>query len=316
MPDTLYYREAVLGDNPVGFWPLNGNGNEIYGRYNGTTTGGVSFNTATTVRSRNGDTGATFDGVNGSKIVTANFANYPFGLGGCSFEFWANWTDVTGNLEYLFDTIGGGANNPGFQAQIVSGRPTLAFGGTGTKTSIQTTLTTYNNGNWHHFVAVLQRTGGTTDNVLVYCDNVLDANSGATASVFNITSTLQLTIGTYNNGTTPNNYIGKLQYLAVYNYSLSAKQVANHYACPYDIVPFGTYTPIVNPNAAIAPARQQFYTGRQPEDVGLAVSNGRYDVTQDTITNVIYIDGDLETSDNDSEDAEGDDDNDEDGDGE
>lgn len=313
MPDTLYYREAVLGDNPIAFWPLNGNANEVAGRYNGTTTGGVTFNTATTVRSRNGDTGATFDGATGSKIVTTNFANYPFGNGGISFEFWANWTDVTGTQEYLFDNLGGGSVLPGFQALIISGRPTFAFGGSITKHADTSTLTTYNNGNWHHFAHVLIRAGA-NDVSIMYIDGAVDPVTPATFStVGNLTSTLQLTIGTYNAGSAPNSYIGKMMYLAVYNYSLSAKQVANHYTCPYDIVPVGSYIPVANPNAAIAPARQQFYTGRQPEDVGLAVSNGRYDVVQDTLTNVIYIDGDLETSDNDSEDAEGDDDNDEDG---
>jgi concanavalin A-like lectin/glucanase superfamily protein len=229
--DSEGYAQAVLSDGAVGYWRLNSNATDSASTpHNGTVTGGVTF--GQTGPLADGSTAALFDGSTGY-VETADNAAWHFGTGTMSVECWFKTSDGT-NYEQLIDTKTAGTNTAGFNVQVNNGVPgKVDFRIANGSAQIScVTPQTFTDGSWHHLVGTLTR--GTPNQLAVYIDGVLKATQNTPADGWNITPTLPLDFGRYNglaSGTLGDGHLaGSLKDIALYNYALSARQIANHYA--------------------------------------------------------------------------------------
>jgi len=218
------YREVVLADRPVGYWRLDetsgtvahdSSGNDN----NGTITGGVTLGVPGALASA--DTAMAFDGagkiatpatmqsrsfsaecwVNVDPSVPSN--NYPRFLGTAAFEGLSGW---------YIGSNGNGVN--GYYIAVESGvtSPYWYQANSGDETA----------GVYHHVVGTYDYA---SNNLSLYVDGALTAHM-APASVAAISSTA-LVLGAHPGG---DNLTGSLDEVAIYDYALTAAQVAAHYA--------------------------------------------------------------------------------------
>jgi hypothetical protein len=227
LDDLEGYAQAVLSDAPTGYWRLNGNGNDAAASpHNATVVGGVTFGQASPLS--DGSTAALFDGSTGYASV-ANGAYQAFGTGPMSAECWFK-VSANALAYYAVDNKNGSSTGlTGFSLLLSAGQPSLRIGIAGApgQTSFVQSATSYADGQWHHMVGVLTR--GATDVLTLYVDGVLNATANVAAAGWNLTPSVPLWIARRNDGVGAF-FAGVIQEIAIYNYALSAQQIANHYA--------------------------------------------------------------------------------------
>lgn len=217
------YRKLVLADTPVAYWRLGETSgttaNDISGNgRHGTYQGGVTLGQPGALVG-DGDAAAWFDGVDDAVSVSNNTAFNFTATQDFSVECWlrGTWTQHgtliekwSGDGSYPFavrvsDTglVGcvryDGTNNPGVSSPFA-----------------------LNDNQWHHLV-FLKR----LSNLLLYIDGQQVATTTDTTTG-DTTNTSNLYFGKRGNNVVF--YTGLLDEVAIYNYALSAEQVAAHYA--------------------------------------------------------------------------------------
>jgi hypothetical protein len=264
-PPTYPYAQGVLGDHPIAFWRLNepdnglndGNlsvlANDYVGGHDGAYTnvildaGGYNpaldpatsaefgvFATSFSAMTENDNTG---NGVANLDFTQPNGSNAEF-----SVEAWVNGpvTEGTnsgivtigtwGNEQFTLDTGGAPANYY---------RLSLRDSGNNIHNAVSSLLP---DGNWHHLVGVCDEA---STNVYIYVDGALAGTSGNDIPPGSglRTRLTPLYIGQRPGpgGTPSEQFLGTIADVALYNYPLTASQVAAHYA-------LGTVGTLVNTN--------------------------------------------------------------------
>lgn len=210
-PARAPYRDQVIADGATGYWRLgeasgtvaadnSGHGNT------GTISGGVTV--AQPGALADGDTAALLDGASGK--VTA--PSLPMSAT-CSVEVWVKTTSTSGSW---FSNRGSGPT---------AGRVYIGLSGATAFVFTDDTTTSFlssraiNDGLWHH---VVWTNDGTTSKF--YIDGALDATQAQTHAA-HVASVLSFGWDNPNN----NWLTGSLDEIALYDYVLTAAQVANHY---------------------------------------------------------------------------------------
>jgi hypothetical protein len=224
------YSSVIIADTPLAYWrlgeasttPIAADSSGGATSYNGFYTRGVTSGVTGAITG-DPDTAASFDGAS-AFVVVPNGSNGPFDLrNGFTLEAWI---------------INNGQSGVGQAGRIVSNRATggYGFGILHTGTPDRVRFTTFGvkdydsdltvvpeDGNWHHVAVVFDSTnaanfyldGKPTDTIM----GPGPANG----------STADLNIGR-NPGTTQEYFNGSIDEVAVYNYELTAAQIAAHYA--------------------------------------------------------------------------------------
>lgn len=252
-PATLYYSIAVKGDGAIGYWRLNGDANDSYGNnpHNGTVNDNITFGAAGPVPDFDGNaTAALFaSSVNGISLLTATTTPI---LNPFSFEAWVYYTDVAPADYHTIVCIRTGATmlvvttarKLQFSILLTSGAQNI----TGTATIALNT--------WTHVAG----TWNGIDTINMYVNGVLDKQTIVTPTTLNTVFATRL-IGQDGNANANRSWAGRLYGVALYNYDLSAQQIATHYSlttpinviAPSAIVTNGGVQPISNPVPVIPP---------------------------------------------------------------
>lgn len=218
-------NQAILGDQPTGFWRLNdaagstSASNEISGGSAGSNSGatfGASGPGAVDTSSS-----AAFNG--SSSEVSLPNSSVPDGSGAFTIESWVKLASTVGNSTNMIvtkDTANGPTNNP-YELRYQNGHfQFLEADGTNFYTATSTISPSL--GAWHQVVATKTATGIVT----LYVDGHLDSTNG-TFPTSVPTNSLSALIGGRNDGT--GFFNGSIANVALYPYALSDLQVGNHY---------------------------------------------------------------------------------------
>ncbi len=243
------YEQAVLADQPVGYWRLGQNANDYSGNgFNGTVSGGVTFGQPGALA---GDTmtSALFDGSSGYiTFPLPDPGSMPNSESAISFEFWVK--PAYPQMQGIFDTdpygeelSGGYRQGPGAYALR---NFNYGYGGFEWNPAAPAVAFAMTPGVWQHVVVVFRG--------MQYIDVFANGRLAASASAQGngVYEWTELVVGRCYFNWTGNNYnwgipgsgtpgsppapgfyyvyfSGYLQELAVYNYALSFDQIANHY---------------------------------------------------------------------------------------
>jgi hypothetical protein len=227
-----YPGNSVLADNPTAYWrlgessgltayDLSGNAN------NGTYTSGVTLGTTSGVLTGDLDTAATLDGSSGYVTLPGSIM-----ASAASVEVWFKTTSSSGQVIMSAQNAAYGSTPTSYSPIIYVGndgklKGQLQFIGIGSSVGSTSAV---NDGNWHQAVIV-----GSTASQTFYLDGVSIGTLGSGASISGQT-VAYLGIGYSNNNwyylaasASWNFFNGAIDEASVYNYPLSATQVANHY---------------------------------------------------------------------------------------
>lgn len=227
------YNGVVLGDSPVGFWPLDEVSgtvcNNLAGAYDLTYRNTPALNqlgpSIKIPRS------VLFDGVNevADGDDSATFTNSS--SGNWSLECWINFTSASTSLTPFMvrSTAASGATVTGAiivnnaTAGVISAQ---AFNAAGSALIQLNSSTGFNNGEWHYVVATATSGGA----FRLFVNNVEVASSSAARNTNS--SQRSITVGANRIGVSSHVqfFPGNIACVAYYSTALSAGQIAAHYA--------------------------------------------------------------------------------------
>jgi YD repeat-containing protein len=189
---------------------------------NGVTLGAASNLTV------DSNTAASFDGVNDNAAASLNLS----ATSKATIEFWLKWTAYANNDDLALEftpnnTINNGAFVINPNSSTSSGRFEVALGRNGSRNSVY--FTRPSAGVWHHYAFVLDTTAAASQQILPYVDGQLvsfvKGSSGTGAGNFaNSTLNFMSRNGSSLFGA------GVLDEVAIYNQTLTATQIAQHFA--------------------------------------------------------------------------------------
>jgi hypothetical protein len=232
---TMTYSQTVLSGNPSFFWPLNDTGSTASDAspngFNGTYTGGTTQNVPGPLT---GSTAASFDGHSGN-VYSQAAVNGPQRF---SIEGWFETTANTGGkIVGLGNSQTGSSSNYDRHIYMMNDGQ-LVFGIWNNATETIETPNSYNDGQWHYFVATY---GGT--NMAFYVDGeLIGTTTSSSAQPYtgywrvggdNLNGWNLDVWGSNSQGTTePYSYYfnGTIADVAIYPTALTAAQVQAHFA--------------------------------------------------------------------------------------
>lgn len=225
------YIAAVLADNPVGFWPLDETSGTVAHDLAGENPG--TYAGTFTLGQEGPDGRPAFSAAGLGRVVVPGSFPAPTATG--SLEIWARHTGVgaTGTFFNRQPQTTALAQVSPFSSHVI-----MNTGGGGVRFGNGTTITGLSNGTvgalpglaWNHAVVTWSASGG----VQMYANGQPDPLSYV--GPFNTAQIADggqpLIIGQATNGADAfsNGIIGRLAYAAVYDYALTAQQIAAHHA--------------------------------------------------------------------------------------
>lgn len=220
LASTNPYQALIMSDSPIDYYrmgELEGTKADDFSgnNYVGAIVGGVTLG-ATGPHPHDANKAMTFNGSTGE--ITATITTLPTGSAAWSLEAWANLSSISGSHINTIVSIGtwNVNNESAFICVDTAGKAQIGtFGGNHSST---TSIAT---GGWHHFVGAYDGA-----NMYLYVDGVLVL--GPVAQTMALTGT-SCAIAS-RPGTIGNQLTGSIDEVAIYNYMLTANQVANHYA--------------------------------------------------------------------------------------
>lgn len=224
------YVETVLDDSPVGFWLLDeASGNAIDSSVNSTS---LTYNNSPTRRVSGPSSQIPFAvGLNGTdqNVRSAQTSVLPTNSAQAwSAEAWFRHTLATVGVRQILclrDLVTVSNPNSTFFLEInrsSAGDVSVLFPQAGTFNNITIIQSgSYNDGNWHHVMA----TAASGSGVSLYIDGTLVGTNSTSRNTTNSARTL--TVGS---NSTIQFFPGDIAACSVYDYQLTATQVAAHYA--------------------------------------------------------------------------------------
>lgn len=225
---TAQVPSYVPTNGLVGYWPFNGNANDLSGsNLNGTVNG----SSLTTDRFNNSNSAYNYNGIN-------NKISLPFqqtGITSYSISAWFK-TSLGGPLIsgrgssnqigitlHIHNISTGGGNN-GKIIYVVDG-PSSSIG--------KITNNTFIDNNWHHIVGVFNGAAGaaSSNQFFIYIDNVLvsQSNTNTGSGFIPINNGTNLLIGSHQTWPSGNFFNGILDDIGIWNRALTTDEISNLY---------------------------------------------------------------------------------------
>ncbi len=299
---TNLYLATVLSNNPVGFWrlnegPDNGEGNDgtIAYDYCGNNNG-VYTNVELDVSGfsmDNTDTAALF-GFNNNVQESVNSCV----LGAVNPDF---STPSGSNAEFTVEAWANSTQNNGLPAPTIVGKGNatvgqeygldaggafpiddyrfLVYSANGDSYAANSTVSTSDTGQWYYLVGVCDEANGLVSlyiNGALVASNAIPPDSG----IFNV-STTPMTIGSREENESGSGYNeqfdGSISDVAIYNYAMSAAQIAANFRASQYVVPPGNLNPT---NIVFGVTNKQLYLSWPADHTGwqLQVQTNRLSV--------------------------------------
>ncbi|MBN1909084.1 MAG: PEP-CTERM sorting domain-containing protein [Pirellulales bacterium] len=217
------YSDAVTMSGPIAWYRMS-DANDATGNHDGTAGAGVSF-TATSPIAGDSTPAALFTSTTPGGIIVPDDPAFNFGaLQDLSIEFWAKCDADLGKKALLNK----GDTHGSFWLRYENSDATHANGSVkflldyDKQAQNVWTTETYQDGQWHHFVATV----GRTDAMRLYIDGQLAGETPILPNNGDVSSTLDLQIGSLG---TSQPYRGYMDEVAIYNSALSSTSIINHY---------------------------------------------------------------------------------------
>jgi RHS repeat-associated protein len=231
------YRTAVLATNPLGYWRLSDpalstTAADSSGNAHAATATAVTFGSAGSALTTDGDKAATFNGT--SSYISLCPASPPPGCAspaigvGNSTTFSAEaWIKGAATVGRYFLTEGSTSTNTPYWGLATDGttgtHAIFTVRDSSSHVATATGTKTISDGNWHHIVGIRNN-----HTVSLYVDGALDATT--TLSTLGSLSVGLMTIGALQRQATVSNYFnGTLDDAAIYGASLTPAQIRDHY---------------------------------------------------------------------------------------
>ncbi|MFT5524696.1 MAG: hypothetical protein ACI9HK_002658, partial [Pirellulaceae bacterium] len=229
------YRDAVLSDQPLGYWPLDDTAQDLAGGHHGTATAGVNFGSSSLLPAD--PQGSSVRTIGSERVTVSGFEKFPAGSAGFSVEYWIT---IQSTPSTFHNIVGDGESGGDFYLMNYLTdsrriRPHYSFANSPVSTDSNTVLQV---GQAYHVVTTWNQSNG---EATIYIDGELDKS--ITVST-NIPSNTDNTI-----------FIGKdnrepggdflLDEVAIYNYALSEERIVAH-AIAGGIDTDISYTPLIN----------------------------------------------------------------------
>ncbi len=231
------YSDAVLSDNPIAYWPMNGNADDVSGNnHNGAVDGGtdsVTFDHPGLVPAESGSGAVSLAGMD--RIIVPGFEK--IGATGYSAEYWVSVTEFPTACcdNFVGDGEAGGdffmmnyLIGPG-QGDTGAVRPHYSFANTPVSLTTQTPNvleldTTF------HVVTTWDATDPNNNNGKIYFNGqlVLEGNVTGNVPAPGDTGDNKIYIGRDDRENRPSNFI--IDEVAFYDYPLTDAQVESHFA--------------------------------------------------------------------------------------
>jgi galactose oxidase len=230
-PPADSYGQAVFGDGPAIYWPLNdANGSTTAADLSGNTdtgiysSAGITYRAPSPVEGASGS-GVTLDGASGQIVASQPITNPTT----YSEETWFKTTTGNGGTLMGFGSSPSGMSDERDRLVWMSNDGQLNFGvynATAEQTEVVQSPQSYNDGNWHYVVA----TQG-PDGINLYVDGQLVGNNpnGVAQSYLGYWRVGAEDVSGWPNSSTSNYFAGTVSDVAFYNSELSAGQVLTHY---------------------------------------------------------------------------------------
>ncbi len=220
------YARGVLNDDPVGYWRLgenSGSAQDWTGYANASVGNQVNRPVAGAI---SGDTNgaARFTGSSSSRVYTTTSTT---GTNRFSLEAWFKTTSTSGGKIIGFGSSSNSNNSGNYDRHVYMGTDgRLTFGVNPNALRVITTPAAYNDGQWHHLVATLGRTG-----MRLYVDGTVRASDPDTVSaqVFNGYWHIGGDAVSGWPGAGSDNFAGDIDDVAVYGRALTASEVTLHH---------------------------------------------------------------------------------------
>jgi len=222
----------------VGYWSFDegtgqtaydasGNGNNgILGASSGSDSGDPRWTISTASAPSNVGGGLLFDGVD-DYVEVPYSDSLDFGAGYVTYECWIKTSQsCSGARVYVSRYQGSGSTSIWLDCVDSSGNGKAYFGvrdSDGVLVGSGNSVTTINDGAWHHLVGV--KSG---NNVYIYVDGVLE-NSGSGSFTGNFNFTVGIAIGAHILYDPDYFAIGTIDEVRIYNRALSAEEIRYHY---------------------------------------------------------------------------------------
>ena len=203
----------------IGWWPGDGNANDVIGNNNGVLNGGVTFTS--------GKVGQAFnlDGYSGF-ISTANQTFSPQSF---TLEFWLKTTTSQGGVLVGFGDSQTNLSGNSYWNIYLDNYGRLHFGVWNSGVQSADSAASYNDGAWHQVVASLSPNAGTS----LYVDGALVANNPSATNLPNYFGWGRIGQNNLNYywPSPPSSYFfnGQIDEVAVYNRALSFDEIASVY---------------------------------------------------------------------------------------
>ena len=223
----------------VGWWPGEGNANDVAGTNNGTLVNGVGF-----VASEVGQA-FSFDGVS-SYVSIPDSPSLDTFVSSITVETWIKMNQLTADWNWEGIVTKG---NSSWRLQVTAGAQTVAFSATGVSphADLYGSRNVYD-GQWHHMAGVYDGT-----NMFLYVDGTLDVSQPATGSISQNSSPLCIGQTAESTGYFFN---GLIDEASIYNRALTASEIQSIYAAGAG----GKCPPLTAPPAIITQPTNQTVT--------------------------------------------------------
>lgn len=221
------YANAVLNDDPATYWRLGNRDGAVdwAGSNDGVVGSGVTWSAGTAIGADAGGGSANFNGSASSGIASPRSVAGPSTY---SVEMWFNTTTSSGGKLIGFGNAATGNSGSYDRHLYMQNDGRLVFGAYPGAVRTITSPSSYRNGAWHHVVAS-QGAGG----MKLYVDGVLVASDPNTTTAQAYDGFWRVggdNLGGWPNQPSSSSFSGRIDEVAVYPTSLSADQVAAHYA--------------------------------------------------------------------------------------
>jgi hypothetical protein len=274
------YAQFVINDRPISYWRLDETSGIIAHDYI-STNNGVYNNTLLNQTGNNlVDThkaarfGPSINSYVGGIPLDFGTTNYTSNTNGqFSVECWVNGGAQTTDAGII--TTGTGAGGEQFNLDCGGGSHAFRFfvrdnGGSAQLASGNVVP----NSQWHHLVGVCNQSNGI---VSLYVDGVLNATGTIGTNAGILDSTRPVTFGSRQSGSGnfDNQFVGSMEEVAIYRYSLNAAQVQAHYAAATNRAPIFAANPFSKPNANATQAYSSSISGSATDPNGDVVTYGK-----------------------------------------
>jgi type II secretory pathway pseudopilin PulG len=241
------FAQSIPQSGLVGWWPGEGNANDVIGSNHGTPLGGVTF--------KPGIVGQAFDldGTNGF-VSTATAMTNPQNF---TLEFWFKTTTTRGGalLGFGDSQINTSVCRDRHIYMDNSGR--LHFGVYDTGFQMADSTASYNDGNWHQVAAIMSTRAGTG----LYVDGILVANNPAATHAQNYSGWWRMgenNLDGWPFGVSSSFFQGLLDEVSLYNRALSPAEIRAVYVAGSS----GRHAGTISSPASLLSLREIRYDGK------------------------------------------------------